>query len=92
MSTPPPAPIPSGWHPDPTGKHDERFFDGRSWTDQAKDGKRFTSDATGLETANAGLTPFVAKSEALPWYKRPMILTPIALIAVLALGGWRIFD
>ena len=26
-----------GWHPDPTGRHQERFHDGASWTERVKD-------------------------------------------------------
>ncbi len=31
-STPPP-----GWHPDPTGRHDHRWWDGSTWTDHVSD-------------------------------------------------------
>jgi len=30
--------IPSGWFPDPTGRHEARFWDGAAWTDHIADG------------------------------------------------------
>lgn len=33
-----------GWQPDPTARHDERFFDGTRWTAQVKDGSTATED------------------------------------------------
>ena len=29
--------IAAGWHPDPTGRHAQRYWDGRQWTDQVSD-------------------------------------------------------
>ena len=26
-----------GWHPDPTGRHEFRFWDGKAWTDRISD-------------------------------------------------------
>lgn len=28
---------PAGWHPDPTGRHRVRWWDGRTWTDYVSD-------------------------------------------------------
>jgi hypothetical protein len=28
---------PPGWHPDPTGRHQSRYWDGQRWTDQVSD-------------------------------------------------------
>ena len=28
---------PAGWHPDPTGKHDHRYWDGSQWTEHIAD-------------------------------------------------------
>lgn len=29
--------VPPGWHPDPTGRHAVRYWDGTRWTDQVSD-------------------------------------------------------
>lgn len=28
---------PPGWHPDPTGRHGARYWDGRTWTEEVSD-------------------------------------------------------
>lgn len=35
-AAPAPAP-PPGWHPDPAGRHDHRWWDGTTWTDHVSD-------------------------------------------------------
>jgi len=35
---------PAGWHPDPTGRHERRYWDGRLWTDQVADAGETTTD------------------------------------------------
>ena len=36
-----PAALPSGWFPDPHGRHDYRYFNGHSWTaDVSDEGRR----------------------------------------------------
>ncbi|MGO9343424.1 MAG: DUF2510 domain-containing protein [Acidimicrobiales bacterium] len=37
-------PLWPGWHPDPTGRHQTRYFDGVSWTDNVVDGKEPSKD------------------------------------------------
>jgi hypothetical protein len=34
----------AGWHPDPTGRHQHRYFDGTNWTDTVADDGRTSSD------------------------------------------------
>ena len=33
-----------GWHPDPQGRHEHRFWDGTAWTDQVSDGGVVSTD------------------------------------------------
>lgn len=33
----PPPPPPAGWHPDPTGRHQSRYWDGSAWTPHVSD-------------------------------------------------------
>ena len=32
-----PPPTPAGWHRDPTGRHESRYWDGAAWTDHVAD-------------------------------------------------------
>ncbi|MGK2949152.1 MAG: DUF2510 domain-containing protein, partial [Acidimicrobiales bacterium] len=33
-----------GWQPDPSGKHDHRYWDGSQWTDNVSDGGVASTD------------------------------------------------
>jgi len=35
----------AGWHPDPSGQHQLRYWDGQTWTDNVSDEGRQTTDA-----------------------------------------------
>jgi len=37
-------PLWPGWHDDPTGRHESRYFDGLSWTANVQDGARASKD------------------------------------------------
>ena len=57
---------PAAWHPDPTGKHDHRWWDGERWTEHVADAGRSSidplegggapADATDAGAADAGAT------------------------------------
>jgi hypothetical protein len=36
--------IPSGWYPDPSGRHEQRYWHDGRWTEQVSDGGRRTSE------------------------------------------------
>jgi hypothetical protein len=38
------APAGGAWHPDPSGRHQHRWWDGAAWTDQVSDGGTVSSD------------------------------------------------
>jgi hypothetical protein len=43
----PPAPIPHplfGWYPDPAGRHEQRYWDGRYWSEHVRDGGTRSTD------------------------------------------------
>jgi Protein of unknown function (DUF2510) len=40
----PDLPLWPGWHDDPTGRHESRYFDGTSWTDNVVDGAKPSND------------------------------------------------
>ncbi len=49
-----------GWYPDPTGRFEHRYFNGKDWTgDVATDGRRMV-DALGSAASPAGSTPGTA--------------------------------
>lgn len=47
-SRPPPTPNvaapAAAWHPDPSGRHEHRYWDGQTWTDQVSDAGEVTTD------------------------------------------------
>ncbi len=43
----PAAAAPGGWHPDPSGRHQQRYFDGSSWTEHVVDDGVQSTDPTG---------------------------------------------
>ncbi len=71
MSTPPPSP--AGWHPDPTGRHEFRWFNGERWTaDVAARGVR-SIDPLGA-AASGPAQPHAAASP-----RRGMAITSLVL-------------
>ena len=40
----PPRRAAAGWRPDPSGRHDERYWDGGAWTDHVVDGAGIAAD------------------------------------------------
>ncbi len=60
----------AGWHPDPTGHHEHRYFDGAAWTDHVADAGRTSQDPV---TAPSGglwapqLTYVFDAPEVPPW-------------------------
>ncbi|MEY2450032.1 MAG: hypothetical protein QOH79_3508 [Acidimicrobiaceae bacterium] len=48
----------AGWHPDPSGRHQLRYWDGQTWTANVSDGGQQTTDAfTGTPAPTAGGRP-----------------------------------
>src|SRR5204863_8290795 len=39
-----PALPPAAWHPDPTGRHELRYWDGASWSEHVSNGGQVASD------------------------------------------------
>src|SRR5919202_1517493 len=35
---------PAGWHPDPVGRHEHRYWDGSQWTDHVADQGQMSTD------------------------------------------------
>ena len=69
----------AGWQPDPTGKHDHRYWDGTQWTDNVADAGVAATDpyeapAPEVAAADASASDPVA---AIPGDDEPTAVTPI---------------
>jgi hypothetical protein len=40
--------VPAAWYPDPTGRHQQRYWDGARWTDNVADGGQQAVDPAGV--------------------------------------------
>jgi hypothetical protein len=47
---------PAAWHPDPTQRHQLRYWDGAAWTDQVSDSGIASTDPIGAPAPGAGAT------------------------------------
>jgi hypothetical protein len=47
----------AGWYPDPTGRHQQRYYDGERWTDTAADGQATVTDPVQAPPAAAPAPP-----------------------------------
>jgi len=94
MSDPSTQPSGAGWHPDPTGRHQQRYWDGQTWTDAVVDGGQqsndpFTGTAThtiGYGVASAGSYQLSSKGKRLG-----AALLDGLLIIVTLFVGWLIW-
>ena len=69
------APNPSGWYPDPGGRHEHRFWNGKAWTDHVSDnGLIRTSPLANDQRAN------------LRWYE-PLLYVVILLLWIGVTAG-----
>ena len=94
MTTPP------GWHPDPSGRHQHRFWDGSGWTDQVSDEGVTSTDPIDAPAASAAQA---APTGADPWgggspaptsgkSKAPMFVGIAVLVALVAGGIFFLLD
>jgi len=60
----------AGWQPDPTGKHDHRYWDGSQWTDNVADAGVAGTDAYGEPVPEVGAEP--TEPEADPTLVQPV--------------------
>ena len=61
----------AGWQPDPTGKHDHRYWDGTGWTDNVADGGVAGTDPYEAVRARA------ASAEPTAGSQEPTVVTPV---------------
>src|SRR5204862_1995792 len=64
---------PASWQPDPTGKHDHRYWDGTQWTDNVADAGVAATDPYGAapvaspEEAPTAVTPIESPDTTASW-------------------------
>jgi hypothetical protein len=99
-----PTMTPAGWYPDPSRRHEFRYWDGTRWSPQVSDGGLATTDpelrpvaaSNGAPMVVAPAAPATALVEPAPARagRRGWILALVAIIAVLSviagLGVWHL--
>lgn len=78
-----------GWHADPFGRFDQRWWDGTSWTEKIRAGRSGGIDPPGIEVAPVAISepePARPIEDALLPIPRPKIADKLAL-----LFGWVVF-
>ncbi len=82
----------AGWHPDPSGRHEFRYWDGWAWTDSVADRSLVSVDPL---VATTGLQPFGAApttTARLPQRGAPTWVVVLALLLFFPIGlvlVWR---
>jgi actin-like ATPase involved in cell morphogenesis len=88
------AGLAAGWQPDPTGRHEYRYWNGTEWTDDVSDGGVTATDAM-PEAASAAIpTPASAPPSASPVppttparrSRLPVVIAAAAVVVVLVVG------
>lgn len=88
---------PAGWHPDPTGRHHQRYWDGNGWTDQVADASGAIEvdpvavAASSLDPAPTTAIPTVAAAAAPPAKggtgKKVLAIVGVLVVAAAAAVG-----
>ena len=97
MNAPPPS-----WQPDPSGRHEYRWWDGSRWTDDVADAGVASTEVPGGPPPGAGPTP-PADTAQYPQYDGggpppparrgppPALIAALAVVAVALVGGLVFF-
>lgn len=84
-----PLPDGPGWHADPFGRHEQRWWDGSTWTEKVRSTKFSGIDPPGIDVAPIAIAtsePAAPIEDALLPIPRPRIADHLAL-----LFGWLVF-
>ncbi|WP_197380481.1 DUF732 domain-containing protein [Mycolicibacterium mengxianglii] len=85
-SVPETAVLDSGWRPDPTGRHEDRYYAGGAPTDLVRDGGVETIDAVGKEQL-IGAGEVINSGGNVTRTRRRLMWTVVAVLTVLAIAG-----
>lgn len=87
--------VDAGWQPDPTGRHQHRYWDGTSWTDQVSDDGVVGSDpvdgppaGAGAPAPGVGASPAASPGAPAAGNKVPLIIGAVLLVALVGAGIW----
>jgi len=79
-------PTPSSWQPDPTGRHQYRYWDGVQWTDQISD-----EGITGVDPMVVWTSPDQPPPPAYAAYPSPQLKSKVAAgVLGILLGGFGV--
>lgn len=91
---------PPGWHPDPVGRHDYRYWSGDTWTEHVLDESEMASDPIGRDPGPApeavvirpSWSAFLAQARATPAWRWLIVAVglPLVLAPPAVLWGWRL--
>ena len=72
-----------GWHADPFGRHDQRWWDGTAWSEKVRSDRFGGIDPPGIDVAPVAITESIPADpieDALLPIKRPKIADTLALL------------
>jgi hypothetical protein len=72
----------SDWYPDPTGRHEHRYFDGTSWTEHVADNARLTRDLIIGDASSDATAEVTGDTEPGPDVTAATVITARASIAL----------
>lgn len=73
----------TGWHADPFGRHQQRWWDGTGWSDKIRDRGAYGIDPIGIDTAPVAISesiPAAPIEDALLPIVRPRIADKLAVL------------
>lgn len=76
----------AGWHPDPSGRHQQRYWDGTTWTDAVADGGNQSSDPFTAAPPGAATGYAVAGRAGRGPVGKPTNAGTAVLLAIVTLG------
>ena len=76
----------AGWHPDPSGRHQQRYWDGQAWTDAVADGGQQSTDPFTAAPPGAAPQYGVAGRPARGPIGRPTNAGTAVLLSIVTLG------
>jgi len=96
-SPPAESPTEAGWHADPFGRFERRWWDGRRWSEKVADGRAKGLDPPGIDTTPASFevqepTPAAPITDATlpiavpsPWGQITMALGAVVMVSLVVL-------